>query len=165
MVGGGLLRGYTPICRREQVNSDRIQFGDGLFEVDEPWRAMVRLPAWSSATCCGTAGSPAKSEVPQTHTKEGGPMEQEVGGAIGGIIGLLMVAVVGLVIGVVAKLLMPGKDPGGWFLTILLGIAGSWVGSFVLSLLGVVGTVPALVGAVAGAMAILGVYRLATRSS
>ena len=58
-------------------------------------------------------------------------MEAAAGGAIGGVIGLLLVAVVGLVIGAVAKLLMPGPDRGGWLATILLGVADSWVGSFV----------------------------------
>lgn len=83
-----------------------------------------------------------------------------IGGAVGGVIGLLLVAVVGLVIGAVAKLLMPGKDPGGWLATILLGIAGSWVGSVLMALLGLSGLVPGLAGAVVGAMILLGVYRL-----
>lgn len=87
-------------------------------------------------------------------------MEQMIGGAIGGVIGLVIVAIVGLVIGVVAKLLMPGADPGGWFATILLGIAGSWVGGVVMALLGLSGMVPGLIGAVLGAMLILLVYRL-----
>jgi uncharacterized membrane protein YeaQ/YmgE (transglycosylase-associated protein family) len=86
-----------------------------------------------------------------------------LGGAIGGVIGLLLVAVVGLVVGGVAKLLMPGKDPGGWLVTILLGIAGSWVGSFLTALLGLSGLVPGLLGAIAGAMILLGVYRLARK--
>ena len=83
-----------------------------------------------------------------------------IGGAVGGVIGLLLVAVVGLVIGGIAKVLMPGKDPGGWLVTILLGIAGSWVGSFLMAVLGLSGLVPGLLGAVAGAMILLGVYRL-----
>jgi uncharacterized membrane protein YeaQ/YmgE (transglycosylase-associated protein family) len=83
-----------------------------------------------------------------------------IGGAIGGLIGLVLVAVVGLVIGVIAKLLMPGADPGGWFVTILLGIAGSWVGGVIMALLGLSGMVPGLIGAVLGAMLILLVYRM-----
>jgi len=86
--------------------------------------------------------------------------EEAMGAAMGGVIGLLLVAVIGLVIGVVAKLLMPGKDPGGWFATILLGIAGSWVGSFLMSLTGLAGAVPGLIAAVVGAMVLLGIYRL-----
>lgn len=91
-------------------------------------------------------------------------MDAAIGGATGGVIGLLLVAVVGLVIGVIAKLLMPGPDPGGWFVTILLGIAGSWVGGFLVSLIGLAGTVPALVASVVGAMVLLGIYRLLKKS-
>ena len=87
-------------------------------------------------------------------------MDQILGGAIGGVIGLLIAAAVGLVIGVVAKLLMPGKDPGGWIATMLLGIAGSWIGGIALSLLGVSGTIPGLVAAVVGAIALLAAYRV-----
>lgn len=87
-------------------------------------------------------------------------MEGFLGGAVGGLIGLILVSIFGLVIGVIAKLLMPGKDPGGWFITILLGIAGSWVGGFAISLIGVSGVVPGLIGAVLGAMLLLAVYRL-----
>ena len=39
--------------------------------------------------------------------------------------------VFGLVIGIIAKLLMPGRDPGGFIVTILLGIAGALVGGFI----------------------------------
>ena len=39
--------------------------------------------------------------------------------------------VFGLVIGIIAKLLMPGKDPGGFIVTILLGVAGALVGGFI----------------------------------
>jgi len=91
-------------------------------------------------------------------------MENTFGAAVGGVIGLLLVAVVGLVIGVVAKLLMPGKDPGGWFVTILLGIAGSWIGGLIISLLGLSGVVPGLVAAVAGAMILLLAYRVFKKS-
>ena len=44
-----------------------------------------------------------------------------------GIIGWI---IFGLIVGAVAKLLMPGRDPGGWIVTILLGIAGAMVGGF-----------------------------------
>lgn len=87
-------------------------------------------------------------------------MEQTVGLVIGSLVGLLIAGVIGLFIGVVAKVLMPGPDPGGWFATILLGIGGSWVGGFLSSLLGITGTVPLLVSAVAGAMILLGIFRL-----
>ena len=60
----------------------------------------------------------------------------------------------------VAKLLMPGPDPGGWFVTILLGIAGSWVGGFLFGLIGLTGSATSLVGAILGAMLLLLVYRM-----
>jgi len=82
------------------------------------------------------------------------------GAAVGGVIGLLIVAVIGLVIGAVAKMLMPGPDPGGWFVTILLGIAGSWVGNFLFGLVGLHGMILELVGAVLGAMLLLWIYRM-----
>jgi uncharacterized membrane protein YeaQ/YmgE (transglycosylase-associated protein family) len=91
-------------------------------------------------------------------------MDPAAGAAVGGVIGLLLTAIVGLAIGVVAKLLMPGPDPGGWFVTILLGIAGSWIGGFLVSLTGLTGAVPSLVAAVIGAMVLLGVYRLFRKS-
>ncbi len=91
-------------------------------------------------------------------------MEQNVGLAVGGVIGILLLALLGLVIGVVAKLLMPGKDPGGWFVTILLGIAGSWVGGFLASALGLQGQVASFIAAVIGAMLLLAIYRMVKRS-
>ncbi|MDH5209747.1 MAG: GlsB/YeaQ/YmgE family stress response membrane protein [Burkholderiaceae bacterium] len=87
-------------------------------------------------------------------------MEAATGAAMGGVIGILIVAVVGLIVGAIAKLLMPGPDPGGWFVTILLGIAGSWVGGYVFGLFGLAGVGASLVGAVLGAMLLLFIYRL-----
>ena len=46
------------------------------------------------------------------------------------ISGILVTCLIGLFVGAIAKLLMPGRDPGGCFVTILLGIAGAWLGSF-----------------------------------
>ena len=87
-------------------------------------------------------------------------MEATTGMIVGGVLGILISAVIGLVIGAAAKLLMPGPDPGGWFLTILLGIAGSWVGGFLASILGLTGVIPGLIAGVLGAMLLLLVYRL-----
>jgi uncharacterized membrane protein YeaQ/YmgE (transglycosylase-associated protein family) len=67
----------------------------------------------------------------------------------------------GLVAGVVAKLLTPGRDPGGVYITILLGIAGSVLGGFAGKLLGVgEGWFTGFVMAVIGAMILLGLYRV-----
>ena len=49
--------------------------------------------------------------------------------------GILSWIIFGLIAGAIAKLLMPGRDPGGWIVTILLGIAGSFVGGFLASTL------------------------------
>ena len=49
---------------------------------------------------------------------------------------LLWTLLIGLLVGAIAKMLMPGKDPGGWIITILLGIAGSFVASFLGQKLG-----------------------------
>jgi uncharacterized membrane protein YeaQ/YmgE (transglycosylase-associated protein family) len=43
---------------------------------------------------------------------------------------MIATILIGLIVGAVAKLLMPGKDPGGWIITILLGIAGSSIAHF-----------------------------------
>jgi len=91
-------------------------------------------------------------------------MEHAVETGLGGLMGLLILAVVGLVIGAVAKALTPGPDPGGWFATILLGIAGSWVGGFLAELLGLgQGMVMALVFAVLGSILLLLIYRTIRR--
>ena len=67
--------------------------------------------------------------------------------------GLIWTILIGFCIGVVAKFLMPGKDPGGFIMTTLLGIAGSWLGSFLFG--GRVG----FLGSVIGAIVILLLYR------
>ncbi len=75
---------------------------------------------------------------------------------------LLYTLLVGLLIGAVAKLLMPGKDPGGCIITTLIGIAGSAVGSYLGQLLGFYryGHPAGFIGAVIGAMVLLLVYRM-----
>ena len=45
--------------------------------------------------------------------------------------GIFSWIIFGLIAGAVAKLLMPGKDPGGWIVTMLLGIAGAFIGGFI----------------------------------
>ncbi|MBK6601628.1 MAG: GlsB/YeaQ/YmgE family stress response membrane protein [Betaproteobacteria bacterium] len=72
---------------------------------------------------------------------------------------IIITLIVGLVVGAIAKLLMPGKDPGGWIMTVVLGIAGSFVGNFIAGMLGMAGPV-GWIGSVAGAMLLLFAYRL-----
>ncbi|MEM7099659.1 MAG: GlsB/YeaQ/YmgE family stress response membrane protein [Pseudomonadota bacterium] len=78
--------------------------------------------------------------------------------------GIISWVVLGLVVGVLAKFIMPGKDPGGIFVTILIGIAGAFVGGFVGSFLGlgdVTGFNLVSVGlATVGAVILLAVYRM-----
>jgi uncharacterized membrane protein YeaQ/YmgE (transglycosylase-associated protein family) len=69
--------------------------------------------------------------------------------------------VFGAVVGVIARFLMPGKDPMGWLMTILLGIAGSVIGGLLLGLLiGGRTTDPAgWIGSILGAVLLLWIYR------
>ena len=72
--------------------------------------------------------------------------------------------ILGLVVGVIAKFLMPGKDPGGIFITILLGIAGAIGGGFISSAIGfgeITGfDLRSLIIAVGGAIILLAIYRV-----
>ena len=73
--------------------------------------------------------------------------------------------ILGLLAGFIAKALMPGKDPGGFFVTILLGLAGALVGFFLFTeLLGIgdneIFDLGGLVGAIIGTMILLGLYRV-----
>ena len=78
---------------------------------------------------------------------------------------IIWALIVGLVVGFVAKLLMPGRDPGGFIVTALLGVAGSLVATWAGRQLGWYGEDDAagFIAAVLGAMAILLVYRLVAR--
>jgi uncharacterized membrane protein YeaQ/YmgE (transglycosylase-associated protein family) len=78
--------------------------------------------------------------------------------------GILSWIVFGLVAGALAKLIMPGKDPGGIIVTILIGIAGAVVGGFIGNALGF-GSVSgfnfrSFVVAIAGSLILLGGYRM-----
>ncbi len=79
-----------------------------------------------------------------------------------GIIGTI---IFGLVVGVIAKLLMPGKDPGGIIVTILLGIVGSVVGRWIGQALGFYGPEDAagFLMSLIGAIALLAIYRMITK--
>ena len=75
---------------------------------------------------------------------------------------LLWQAIIGLVVGAVAKLLMPGKDPGGIFITMLIGIAGSILAGFLGRTLGwyAPGQSAGFIMSVVGALILLVIYRL-----
>jgi uncharacterized membrane protein YeaQ/YmgE (transglycosylase-associated protein family) len=75
---------------------------------------------------------------------------------------LLWTALIGLIVGAVAKLLMPGKDPGGWIVTILLGLAGSFVAEFLGKMVGWYkdGQSAGFIMSVLGAILLLYLYRV-----
>jgi len=74
----------------------------------------------------------------------------------------LWMILLGLIAGAIAKLIMPGKDPGGIVMTIILGIAGSLVGGFLFNMLGFGDgdNMAGLIGSVIGAILLLAIYRM-----
>ena len=79
--------------------------------------------------------------------------------------GILTWILFGLVIGVIAKLLMPGRDPGGFIVTILLGIAGALVGGFIGRAMGFYGPNQGAgwLVSILGAVILLILYRMMVR--
>ena len=81
--------------------------------------------------------------------------------------GILLWIVFGLVAGAVAKFIMPGPDPGGWIVTILLGIGGAIVGGMVATAFGFGGMtsfdIRSLMVAIGGALILLAGYRLVAK--
>ena len=80
---------------------------------------------------------------------------------------ILLVLIVGLVVGGLAKLIMPGKDPGGLVVTMLLGVAGAFVAGFIGHSFGwyAVGTGPGIIASILGSVILLAIYRLAVDRS
>lgn len=76
--------------------------------------------------------------------------------------GIIWTIIIGLLAGIVAKLLMPGRDPGGFIVTILLGIAGAFVATYLGQAIGwyEANEGAGFIGAVVGAILILIAYRL-----
>jgi uncharacterized membrane protein YeaQ/YmgE (transglycosylase-associated protein family) len=75
---------------------------------------------------------------------------------------ILSTLLVGLIVGAIAKLLMPGKDPGGFIITILLGIAGAFIATYIGQAIGwyKAGQPAGWIMSVIGAMILLLLYRL-----
>jgi uncharacterized membrane protein YeaQ/YmgE (transglycosylase-associated protein family) len=79
---------------------------------------------------------------------------------------LIWTALIGLIVGALAKLIMPGKEPGGIFITMLIGIAGSFLGTFLGRAIGhyepdqSAGFIMSLIGA----LILLGIYHLFRRT-
>jgi uncharacterized membrane protein YeaQ/YmgE (transglycosylase-associated protein family) len=89
--------------------------------------------------------------------------EHSVGG--GQMLSFLSLILFGLVVGVIAKLLMPGRDPGGFIITILLGIAGAVIGGYIGRLMGFYGPNEGagFFMALLGSILLLALYRLTIR--
>ena len=79
--------------------------------------------------------------------------------------GILAWILFGLVVGIIAKLLMPGRDPGGFIVTILLGIAGALLGGFIGRAMGLYGENDAAgwIVSILGAILLLAIYRMMVR--
>jgi uncharacterized membrane protein YeaQ/YmgE (transglycosylase-associated protein family) len=76
---------------------------------------------------------------------------------------ILAMLIIGLIVGALAKLFMPGKDPGGIIITMLLGVAGSVLAGFLGRAAGWYrspGQGPGIIASIVGAMILLGIYRL-----
>jgi uncharacterized membrane protein YeaQ/YmgE (transglycosylase-associated protein family) len=81
------------------------------------------------------------------------------------LLGLIKFAIFGLVIGALAKLVMPGKDPGGIWITMLLGIAGSLLATWFLQLVGHYeeGETAGWIASFVGAFVLLAIYHFFRR--
>jgi len=79
------------------------------------------------------------------------------------MLSFLSLILFGLVVGVIAKLLMPGRDPGGFIVTILLGIVGAVLGGYIGRLLGFYGPNEGagFLMALLGSILLLALYRVA----
>lgn len=79
--------------------------------------------------------------------------------------GIISWILFGLVVGVIAKLLMPGRDPGGFIITILLGIAGALIGGFLGRTMGFYGPSEGAgwLMSILGAIVLLAIYKMAVR--
>lgn len=81
--------------------------------------------------------------------------------------GIIWTLIIGLLAGIVAKLLMPGRDPGGFIITMLLGVAGAFVATYLGQALGwyEAGEGAGFIGAVVGAVILLIIYRVIRKRS
>ena len=79
--------------------------------------------------------------------------------------GFLWTLIIGLVVGAIAKLIMPGRDPGGIIVTMLIGVAGALVAGFLGRALGWYtnpGEGPGIIASIIGALVLLFLYRVFT---
>ncbi len=83
------------------------------------------------------------------------------------MLNLLWVIIIGFVAGAVAKLIMPGKDPGGFIVTIVLGVVGALLATFIGRLIGWYkpGESAGFIAAIIGAIVLLVIYRLVKKKA
>ncbi|KRD34392.1 hypothetical protein ASE35_11850 [Lysobacter sp. Root916] len=74
--------------------------------------------------------------------------------------GIVYTIIIGAVIGVLARFFKPGADPMGWILTILLGIAGAYVGSYISGMLGLGGAITGFIVSIICAIVLLFLYEI-----
>lgn len=80
--------------------------------------------------------------------------------------GIIYTLIIGLVVGIIAKFLTPGRDPGGCIITMLIGIAGSFIAYYIGRALGMYsrGDTPGIIASVIGAIILLAIYHVARRN-
>jgi uncharacterized membrane protein YeaQ/YmgE (transglycosylase-associated protein family) len=108
--------------------------------------------------CWSGLRTPWGSNYIKGYTSSSIPLKEAKMGIIGWI-------VFGLIVGAIAKLVMPGRDPGGWIVTILLGIAGALLGGFLGRAVGWYGPNDAagFLMSLLGAIVLLALYRFTLR--
>jgi len=81
--------------------------------------------------------------------------------------GIIWTLIIGLLAGIVAKFLMPGRDPGGFIITMLLGVAGAFLATYLGQAVGwyQAGEGAGFIGAVVGAVILLVIYRMIAKRS
>ena len=85
----------------------------------------------------------------------------------GGTHGIIMTFIIGLVVGIIAKFLTPGRDPGGFIITSIIGIVGSFGATWIGQALGwyQAGQSAGWIASIIGAIVLLLIHRMFTRSS
>lgn len=85
----------------------------------------------------------------------------------GGSHGIIMTFIIGLVVGIIAKFLMPGKDPGGFIITAILGVAGSFLATWIGRALGWYqpDETAQWIASIVGAIILLIIYRMFSKKA
>jgi uncharacterized membrane protein YeaQ/YmgE (transglycosylase-associated protein family) len=105
------------------------------------------------------SSNPTNSALLKTDTHIGSAPKEKI------FMGILGTLLIGLLVGAVAKLLMPGDDPGGFIITMLIGIAGAFAAKYIGQAMGFYsdGESAGFIASVIGAMLLLLLYRLIAR--